>query len=106
MSLFHDLGKVGNRVGDDQYIPQESKWHKDKGMLYEFNKDLVYMEHSQRSLFLLQEFGIKLTEDEYLAILLHNGIAFESNKMYLHQQPTLSLLLHQADMLAVRQEKE
>ena len=103
VSLFHDAGKIG--LTEDQYIPQESKWHKDRGMLYDFNDKLQYMEHSLRSLYLLQHFGVVLTEEEFLAINLHDGIAFESNKAYIHRQPTLSLLLHQADMLAVRQEK-
>jgi len=104
VALMHDLGKIGNEV-EDMYLLQQSKWHKDKGMLYQFNDALPYMESAQRSLFLIQHFGIVLTEIEYLSILLHDGIAYESNKSYLHKQPTLALLLHQADMLAVRQEK-
>jgi len=83
VSLMHDLGKIGD-LEHDQYTPQESKWHKDRGMLYEFNRELQYMEHAQRSLFLLQHFGIKLTDEEYLAILLHDGVAFENNKAYIH----------------------
>jgi hypothetical protein len=105
VSLLHCIGSVGN-LEHEQYVPQKSKWHKDKGMLYEFNNDLTYMETSDRSLFLLQSFEVTLSEEEFLAIKLFSGSAQDSNKMYIYNQPILAQLLNQAYMLAIRQEKD
>lgn len=104
--LFHDLGKVGN-LEKDYYIPQDSDWHKKNlGEFYKFNTELQYMTVPHRSVFLLQHFGVKLSEDEMLAILLHDGQYAAENKPYAMKEPKLADLVHQADLLATKQEKE
>ena len=66
-----------------------------------------------RSLFLLQEIGIKLNYNEYVAIKIHDGLYDEANKPYLisykpQSKPTNSLvyIIHQADLMAARIEYE
>ncbi|MHB8407973.1 MAG: HD domain-containing protein [Acidiferrobacterales bacterium] len=104
VGLFHDLGKAGD--GEQElYIPNQSDWHRQKGMLYETNKDLPYMSTAQRSLFVLQKHDIKLETEEYLAILLNDGMYVEANKDYRMKEPDLALLLHWADRFACNQEK-
>jgi hypothetical protein len=104
-SLFHDLGKLGD-VDNEFYVPTTERWQIEKGHLYEYNKKITYMNTSLRSLFLLHHFGIKLTQDEYLAIYLHDGQYIDKNKDYSLKEPNLSLIIHQADVAAAVWEKQ
>ena len=111
--LFHDLGKMGQQEGE-YYQPNDSKWHVDKlGQIYKFNTDIPAMKVPERSLFLLQEIGCKLSQSEYIAIKIHDGLYDDSNKFYFMsgQKETrlrthLPLLLHQADHMASQIEFE
>ena len=106
-ALNHDLGKIGT---PDQayYIPQTDKWRLDKlGEIYTHNKELSYMLIQDRSLFILQQNQIPITEKEYLAIKLHDGLYDDVNKPYYISfnpdsklRTNLVYILHQADFLA------
>ncbi len=102
--LFHDLGKVGDMT-QDYYVPQSSDWHKSKGMLYEHNSHLKYMSVPHRSIFLLQHYGVRLTHDETLAILLNDGQYVPENKAYAMREPYMSMIVHQADAFSTLWEK-
>lgn len=102
--LFHDLGKVGDET-DDYYVPQKSDWHRDKGMLYEYNESIAYMSVPHRSTWLLQQFDVRLSKEEYLAILLNDGQYVEANKSYAMREPMLSMIVHQADAFSTLWEK-
>lgn len=104
VGLFHDLGKVGDGV-HEYYVPNKSDWHRERGMAYETNKSCVHMPTSERSLYILQSHGIKLTSDEYLAIRLNDGQYVEENRSYRMKEPDLALLVHFADMWSTKQEK-
>ena len=104
VGLFHDLGKVGDGV-HEYYIPNPSDWHRNKGMLYEINKKCVYMPTSERGLYILQKYEIKLSDEEYLAIRLNDGQYDDTNKNYKMKEPELALLVHWADMWSCKQEK-
>jgi hypothetical protein len=108
-ALFHDLGKIadGEKVN---YIANPSEWHvKNQGAVYVSNPDLDFMLVPDRSLFLLQKFGIPVSQQEYLAIKLHDGVFDESNKAYyINYKPesrfksNIVPILHTADYLASR----
>lgn len=102
--LFHDLGKVGDE-NEDYYVPQKSDWHRDKGMLYEYNDALPYMSVPHRSVYLMQRFEVQLSREEYLAILLNDGQYVEANKSYAMKEPMLSMIVHQADAFSTLWEK-
>jgi len=104
VGLFHDLGKVGDGK-EEYYVPNQSDWHKQKGMLYEINKNCVWMPTSERGLYILQKNGIEVTSDEYLAIRLNDGQYDETNKGYRMKEPGLALLVHWADMWSCQLEK-
>jgi hypothetical protein len=104
VSLFHDLGKAGD--GEHPlYLPNPEVWQRNKGNLYVTNRECVYMPIAERSLFVLQKFGIVMTSDEYLAIRLHDGQYEDANRGYRMKEPDLSLLLHFADRWAIAVEK-
>lgn len=105
-AINHDLGKVGSKT-DDYYIPNDSKWHVERGQIYKINPVLQFMKVPDRSVFLLQEHGVEFSENEYLAIKLHDGLYSKGNESYLmSSQPEFALktdlpiLLHHADHLA------
>ena len=105
-AMHHDLGKVGD-LDHDYYVPQDSEWHrKNKGEIYEFNPKLQFMRVPDRGLWLLQHFGVLVSDNEYIAIKLTDGLYDEGNKAYLISynpnfilRSNLSYILHQADMM-------
>ena len=104
-ALFHDFGKIGD-VENDYYIEAE-KWEQSKrDELYQTNKSMQYMEVPLRSIFMLQHFGVKLTQDETLAITLNDGFYLEANKNYCLKEPRLATCIFTADYIATVEEKE
>ena len=110
-ALFHDLGKMGD--GDrPNYIPQTDKWRQDKlSEMYTYNPDLDFMLIPDRSLFILQKFGIKVTQKEFLGIRLHDGVFDKANEAYFfsnvessRQKTSIVSILHTADFLASKVE--
>ena len=106
-ALNHDLGKIGYK-DQPNYLPQTDQWRKDKlGEIYTHNVELPFMLIQDRSLFLLQRNRIEMSEKEFLAIKLHDGLYDDVNKpYYITYNPDSKLrtnlvyILHQADFLA------
>jgi hypothetical protein len=112
-AINHDLGKLG-RDGQPAYIPNDSEWHvKNQGAIYKPNTELAFIPIQDSSLFILQQAGIELTFNEWIAIKTHDGLYDDGNKAYLISsqnesklRSSLPLILHQADILAARVEWE
>tara|TARA_B100000963_G_scaffold349387_1_gene358371 strand:+ start:980 stop:1714 length:735 start_codon:yes stop_codon:yes gene_type:complete len=110
-ALFHDLGKLGD--GDEpNYLPQTDKWRQDKlSEMYQYNPDLDFMLIPDRSLFILQKFGISMSQKEFLGIRLHDGVFDKANEAYFfsnvessRQKTSIISVLHTADFLASKVE--
>jgi hypothetical protein len=104
-ALFHDLGKVGFGEHDPYYVRTDKRWKIERGELYDINPNCQRMPTSERGLFLLQQAGVVLDVDEYLAIRLNDGQYVRENEPYKMNEPDLALIIHWADMWATRQEK-
>jgi hypothetical protein len=105
-AINHDLGKVGSKT-EDYYIPNDSDWHVKRGQIYKINGKLNFMKVPERSIFTLQEYGIAFSENEFLAIKLHDGLYGKGNESYFMPgqsdfalKTDLPILLHHADHLA------
>jgi len=106
-AINHDLGKVGDSA-NDLYVPSKDDWRKKNlGELYTFNGEVGFMTIPDRSLFLLQEAGIRYSVNEMLAIRTHDGLYDDANKPYLisripESKPKSAIvyILHQADLMA------
>ena len=106
-ALHHDLGKVGD-LEEDYYIPQESEWHrKNRGEIFTHNPKLNYMTVTDRAIFLLNHFGLDMSEKEYIGLRLTDGLYEEANKKYYITyvpgntlKTNIAYILHQADMSA------
>jgi len=107
-ALFHDFGKVGGlEEGEDLYLHETSEWHRNVlGRMYTHNSDIAYMTTSDRALWLMQQFDVKLTQDEWLAIKLNDGHEADENRPYRMKESVLALIIHAADRMACQQEKE
>ena len=112
-TLHHDLGKVGD-LEHDYYIPNESEWHrKNQGKIYISNPDLHFMTPPDRGIWILNQFGIKMTQNEMLGIKLADGMYDDGNIQYLKNwspsaklKTNMALIIHQADMTTTRIEYE
>ena len=106
-ALHHDLGKIGD-LAEDYYTPNDSDWHrKNQGLVYKHNGNLQFMTVTDRALFLLQHFGITISENEYIGLMLTDGLYEEANKSYYigysadrSLKTNIAYILHQADMMA------
>lgn len=105
ISLLHDIGLLGTKE-TEYFLPQTNKWKKDQGVMFEINPEISFVKIPHRSLFLLQRFEVKLTEDEYLAILLQDGQMDNSNEHYKFKEPKLADILQISKSYAMRLERE
>jgi len=108
VGLVHDLGKVGD--GEKPFYKllegQNTLWRRQRGEMYETNKELVYMPTCDRTIFVLNRYGISLTAEEFQAIRISDGQYEKANGAYSMQETDLALLLHFADRWACTQEKQ
>lgn len=112
-AINHDLGKMGDGV-EYAHIPSTDKWRIDNlGENYKFNTKIDFMKVPDRSLYLLSQAGIEMSQNEWIAIQTHDGLYDEGNTAYLkgftnstRPRTALLFILHQADMLSARVEWE
>lgn len=113
-ALHHDVGKLG-LLNEPYYVIQDSEWHRiNKLEVFKHNDDVQYMGVNDRSIFVLQQYGIKMTQAEYLAIRLADGLYDKANEKYLLQygagpfpiRCNLIRLIHWADHMAANIEQD
>ena len=108
-AMHHDLGKVGfPGDGNEVYQIETSDWHrKNQGKLYKTNPNIPFAMVPDLSIWLLQEFNVKMSWVEYQAIKIHDGMYDDANKPYfVSRSPqsklktNLPIILHHADHMA------
>jgi hypothetical protein len=106
VALNHDLGKIGTDDGE-YYVPNDSDWHVKRGQVYKLNHSIHFMKVPDRSLYILQDNNIKVSEREFLSIKLHDGLYSKGNESYLMTglpelglKTRLPIIIHHADHLA------
>lgn len=111
-ALHHDLGKLGE-PGEPYYIEEDSEWHRNKLNRKFKHNNIQYMGVTDRALYLLQQYDVKVTQNEYVAIKLSDGMYDEGNKSYLKNsmypyplKDNLYMIIHQADYMATNIERE
>jgi len=112
VAINHDLGKIGD-LNEEYYVLTTEDWKIKKGQPFDFSDKLQYMGIPSRSLFLLQSYNIKVSQTEYISILIHDGLYDEMAKSYLiNYEPKFALrtmlphIIHFSDMLAMKKEYE
>jgi len=112
-TLHHDLGKLGE-PGEPYYVEQDSDWHrKTLGQNYKYNNTIQYMSVTDRAHYMLQQYDIKITKNEWLGIHLSDGMYEDSNKSYLKNnmypypmKTNIPYIVHVSDYLAMVVEKD
>lgn len=111
-ALHHDLGKLGHPDEGPYYVDQDSDWHRKRGEMYKQNENIQYFKAPERGLFLLQKFGVQITQNEWLGIKLSDGIYDEGNKSYMinfapyAMKTNLPYIIHWADHMSSRVEND
>ena len=108
-AVFHDWGKLGT-LKQPYYIQEKSSWHQEKlGQYWKHNDKLDYMSVTDRSLFTLQSYNIKVSNQVWKAIKLSDGMFDDGNVGYF-KRPTesdniLHYIIHWADWMSTVVEK-
>jgi len=114
-AMHHDFGKMGYPgEGNEHYIENTDEWWRtNRGKMYDVNENIANMSIPDRSIYLLQHYEIPISQNEFLAIRVHDGPYEEANKQYWVSFSTnskfrnnLPYILHQADVMAYRYEFE
>lgn len=108
-ALHHDLGKLGDGE-KPHYVPEQSDWHrKNQNSVFKLNEELYYMDVTDRALWLLNQYGIKYSQNEMLGIKLADGLYNEPNKKYFinygpggELKTELPYIIHWADHISCR----
>ena len=114
-AMHHDLGKMGfPGDGNEVYQVETSDWHrKNQNKMYKHNESIPFTMVPDLSLWLLQQYDVKTSWNEYQAIRIHDGMYDDANKPYFiarsaqaKLKTNLPLLLHHADHMASQIEYE
>ncbi len=99
VNLFRNLGMIGDLSGP--LLVKAPEYKQKNGQYYDYSS-IPYMKIYDRTLFLLQHFGVQLTVNEYLAILACSG----NNEDYKFGDPPLSFVSYSAiRLVGYEQEK-
>ena len=114
-AMHHDLGKVGfPGDGNEVYQVETSDWHrKNQNKMYRHNENIPFTMVPDLSIWLLQEYNVKMSWNEYQAIKIHDGMYDDANKPYYvarsaqaKLKTNLPIILHHADHMAAQIEYE
>lgn len=114
-AMHHDLGKVGfPGDGNEVYQIETSDWHrKNQNKMYRHNENIPFTMVPDLSIWLLQEYNVKMSWNEYQAIKIHDGMYDDANKPYYvarsaqaKLKTNLPIILHHADHMAAQIEFE
>jgi hypothetical protein len=114
-AMHHDLGKVGfPGNGNEVYQIETSDWHrKNQNKMYKHNENIPFTMVPDLSIWLLQEYDVKMSWTEYQAIKIHDGMYDDANKPYFvarsaqaKLKTNLPIILHHADHMAAQIEFE
>lgn len=106
VALLHDFGKA---VAPDLKSPHyklADDWKRKRGINFEYDFSKGFFTNRDRTMFALQYFGIKLTPEEYQAILLNDGLILDENRGYSMKEYPLAFWTQVADNWSARQSKE
>ena len=99
-------------MNGEYYIPQDNDWRrKTLGEVFTHNTDIDNMRVTDRALFILQHFGVKVSLKETLAIKVSDGLYDEANTYYMKVfdasrslKNHLPYIIHWADHMATQAE--
>ena len=109
-AMFHDLGKLGD-LNEPYYRVQTDDWRRKKlNEFYTHNNDMENLSVTDRALWLLQHFNIKISTEVWKAIKMSDGMFDDGNISYLKRPSEsdniLHYIIHWADWMSTVVEKQ
>ncbi len=111
-ALHHDLGKIGDENGP-YYIPETDNFWIKKGSTYKYaDEGKQFITVYERGLYLLQKYGVEMTQLEMITIKCTDGMYDEGNKKYFlapqkyAMKSALPYIMHWSDHMATIAEKD
>ena len=93
-AMFHDLGKLGD-LNDSYYKIQTDDWRRKKlNEFYTYNPEMENLNVTDRSLWLLQHFNIKVSTEVWKAIKMSDGMFDAGNERYYRYSSDSNNILH------------
>ena len=93
-AAFCEVGKIGTN-DEPFFLLNDNEWEvKNRKILFKYNPNITNFKYSDRAIYVLQQEGIKITENEYLAIKLYNSLCDEENNFYFRRDVELKSKLH------------
>ena len=93
-AMFHDLGKLGD-LNDPYYKIQTDDWRRKKlNEFYTHNSDMENLSVTDRALWLLQHFNIKVSTEVWKAIKMSDGMFDAGNEDYYRRSSDSRNILH------------
>ena len=113
VALHHDLGKLGTKE-ELHYSENDSEWHvKNRGEVFKRNEKNSFMTITDRTFFLLNQYGVSYNENEYFGIKLTDGLYDEDNEKYFKVYDTskylrskIQYIMHWADHMSTIIERQ
>ena len=100
ISLLHDIGKLGT-LEEDYYIESFDKWRN-----YTINENLKSLSAAHRTIQILNNYGFKLTDDEFTAILNSYLFIKEDRNINIFSLQNIVLQLAMSKVLTIKKEKQ
>jgi hypothetical protein len=100
ISLLHDIGKLGT-LEEDYYIESFDKWKN-----YTINENLKSLSATHRTIQILNNYGFKLTDDEFTAILNSYLFIKEDRNINIFSLQNIVLQLAMSKVLTIKKEKQ
>ena len=104
VGLLHEFGKIGYK-DEDLFLPQESQWHRDRGMMYTINERLKGFGPRDRTMLIMNDHNIQFNENEYQAMINYEGQYSDANKLTRYRENKLTLLTQWAHIWAITHDK-
>ncbi len=93
-AMFHDLGKLGD-LSEPYYRIQTDDWRRKKlNEFYTHNNDMENLSVTDRALWLLQHFNIKVSTEVWKAIKMSDGMFDAGNESYYRTSSDSRNILH------------
>tara|TARA_Y100001973_G_C5147018_1_gene305961 strand:- start:215 stop:955 length:741 start_codon:yes stop_codon:yes gene_type:complete len=93
-AMMHDLGKLGD-LNDPYYKIQTDDWRRKKlKEFYTHNSDMENLSVTDRALWLLQHFNIKVSTEVWKAIKMSDGMFDKGNEDYYRRSSDSRNILH------------
>ena len=95
--FLHQIGKA------KMFKPNTSSWHLERGINFAWNEETIALKVAENSIKYIMNTGIKLTEDEYDAIMLYGGEF--TNRPLKSEGERISSIVKAANIIAIIEEK-